>query len=70
MSAAKQLLVVTKRAQAIEAGAARYFTGNACRHGHTAERYTLDGYCVICRTERQRQERADLVARRTDRGGR
>jgi hypothetical protein len=30
-------------------GAPRYFTGNACKHGHVAERITNNGTCVECR---------------------
>ncbi len=26
----------------------RYFIGEPCRHGHVAERYTLNGRCVTC----------------------
>lgn len=36
------------KAQAREAGLSRYFTGNPCKKGHTAERRTSDGGCVAC----------------------
>lgn len=45
------------RQDAIEQGAVRYFTGMACKNGHTAERYTLNGACVECQrkfTDRQK----------------
>ena len=46
------------RRQAVEAGAARYFTGAPCAHGHAAERITKDGHCVVCNVERLRAKRA------------
>lgn len=52
------------RAKAIAAGEPKYFTGKPCRNGHTAERYTMDGYCVTCRSESQRAERAEIMRRR------
>jgi len=36
------------RAEAKEAGAKRYFTGNSCPHGHIADRFTSNGRCVEC----------------------
>lgn len=50
------------RAQAIAAGAPRYSTGKPCRNGHVAERYTLDGDCVVCRHDRQMAERTQIMA--------
>lgn len=35
-------------AEARQQGAARYFTGRPCKHGHTAERWTLASVCVEC----------------------
>lgn len=29
-------------------GAVRYFTGVACRHGHIADRFTVNRWCVVC----------------------
>lgn len=31
-----------------ENGAIRYFTGIACRHGHIADRFTVNRWCVVC----------------------
>jgi hypothetical protein len=39
---------IISRASAIKAGSKRYFTGNECCHGHTAERYVTTGSCVEC----------------------
>lgn len=38
-----------KRSDAAAQGARRYFTGTPCKHGHTAERQTADGACIVCR---------------------
>lgn len=32
-------------------GAARYFTGRACKRGHVAERYTKGRDCVVCASD-------------------
>ncbi|TAM07231.1 MAG: hypothetical protein EPN70_03405 [Paraburkholderia sp.] len=45
------------REEAIERGSRRYFTGTPCPAGHIAERYTLNGYCVECQHEANRQDR-------------
>lgn len=37
------------RAEAKRLGHVRYFTGEACPHGHIDERYTRNGGCVTCR---------------------
>jgi hypothetical protein len=42
---------VISRQEAEEAGLGRYFTGEPCRHGHVAERYTQNGICVQCSKE-------------------
>jgi hypothetical protein len=41
-------LDITSRKSALAAGATFYFTGNPCRHGHVAERYSRNGDCVVC----------------------
>jgi 5-methylcytosine-specific restriction endonuclease McrA len=46
MNEAPPAVVTRKEAKA--AKAIRYFTGNACKQGHTAERYTRTARCVIC----------------------
>lgn len=50
--------VPTTRAQAIARGLPRYFTGEPCHAGHTAERSTLDKTCIECRRARERRARA------------
>lgn len=39
---------IVTRCEAIERGLVKYFTGEQCKHGHTALRYTLNGTCVDC----------------------
>lgn len=40
------------RAAALAAGAATYFTGKPCKHGHIAARYTANWTCVTCHNAR------------------
>lgn len=40
------------RAEALAAGADRYYTRKPCKHGHDSPRYTANGTCVQCSTER------------------
>lgn len=40
--------VIITCTDAREAGSKRYFTGVACKHGHTAERYVSNSICVVC----------------------
>lgn len=42
---------IISRADAKAKGLSRYFTGNACKHGHIAERQTTNGVCLLCRCE-------------------
>lgn len=39
---------IVTRSQAIEQGLVKYFTGEQCKHGHKALRYTLNGTCTEC----------------------
>lgn len=39
---------VTTREEAHTLGKARYYTGEACRSGHIAERYVSTGGCIAC----------------------
>jgi len=39
---------VISRKRASIAGLSRYFTGNPCKHGHIAERYTTNCVCAVC----------------------
>lgn len=52
------------RAEAIEGGSTRYFTGQACKRGHKAERFTINGACVECVYEGRRKilEQRERVA--------
>lgn len=47
------------RSQAKSSGALHYFTGSACRQGHTAARWTRNGECTACAEVR----RSDPVKR-------
>lgn len=44
---------LSERQIAANNGAKKYFTGEICRNGHVAERYTLSGACVECLKESQ-----------------
>jgi hypothetical protein len=46
------------RADATVARSKRYFDGRPCPAGHTAARYTLNGYCVECQRLATRADRA------------
>lgn len=39
---------IITRAEAKALGLKRYFTGNACKNGHVAEKYTNCSLCVVC----------------------
>ncbi len=39
---------VISRVEAIAAGLKRYYTGEPCKHGHVAERYTTTSGCLEC----------------------
>lgn len=39
---------VISRGEARQKGLKRYFTGEPCKHGHVAERYTAGNGCVMC----------------------
>lgn len=56
--------VISTRAEAITAGAVRYFNGRPCAAGHTAERYTLSGYCVVCQRRANQVQKAAAKAKR------
>jgi len=57
-----------ERREAIIAGRGRYMTGRPCKHGHVAERGTVNGQCVECarlaRQTDQGRERANAASRR------
>lgn len=54
---------IVTRAQAIERGLTRYFTGNPCKYGHIAERYLQSGCieCVRIAQAKARQEKAEKI---------
>ena len=39
---------IISRKDAIDQGLGRYFTGEPCKHGHVAERRTVNSTCVAC----------------------
>lgn len=47
------------RREALEIGARFYFTGKACRRGHTTERRTKTGGCVGCEKRPERRAQKD-----------
>ena len=52
------------RADAVQAGAVRYFNGQPCPAGHIADRYTLSGYCVVCQRAANRAQKLSVKAKR------
>ncbi|HHJ1495590.1 TPA: HNH endonuclease [Pseudomonas aeruginosa] len=42
------------RSEAKAAGLVRYFTGQACKHGHISERLTVNGSCIECTSDRMK----------------
>lgn len=54
---------IVYRAEAKQCGAATYFTGEACPHGHFAERITSSGQCVDCAAAYYWNDKAAYIAR-------
>jgi hypothetical protein len=52
---------IISRKDAQEQGLDRYFTGKACKHGHTSQRYTSNAKCVECKQNIDRSGRVDGV---------
>lgn len=52
-------LLPRKRAEAIAKGGLHYFTGNPCKHGHLAKRFTSTGGCEMCILDRTKVWRID-----------
>ncbi|MCL8489361.1 MULTISPECIES: hypothetical protein [Bradyrhizobium] len=50
---------IISRKEAKGRGLARYFTGEACKHGHVAERLASSRACVECKRANQAKRRAD-----------
>lgn len=40
---------IITRKEALQKNLPQYFTGKPCKHGHVAERDTVNGTCVVCR---------------------
>lgn len=51
-------MITGTRSQALASGETYYFTGKACRHGHTDLRYTSNGQCTECVREALRRRYA------------
>ena len=51
-------MAIVSRSEAIAAGAARYFTGVPCKHGHVAERYVASKTCCACGNQIANQSKA------------
>lgn len=49
---------VIERAQAVNEGLPRYFTGQPCKHGHVAERYTASKTCCMCANAKANETKA------------
>ena len=50
---------IITRAEAKAQGLAHYYTGKPCKHGHTATRRTITGYCNECCGIKYAKNRAD-----------
>lgn len=62
--------ICKSRSEAITFGAKRFFSGDACPHGHVAERFTSSSSCVVCVKERalaHAKQRKDLANQRSKR---
>lgn len=57
------MTIVSTRAEAKAAGASRYSTGKACKHGHVCERMTHNGECCDCKSSAKKE----WVGRNADR---
>jgi hypothetical protein len=56
--------MVSSRAEAKRIGATRYLTGRECPQGHTAERMTSSGSCVVCLRARNLATSAEYQRRK------
>lgn len=52
-------VVIISKKDAKAAGLDSYFTGKPCKNGHVSSRYTSNGVCVECHTNRNRSGRVD-----------
>jgi len=53
--------IITKQ-EAIAQGLRHYFTGEPCKHGHTSERYTVNGACAQCTKESSKKRMARIYS--------
>ncbi|MGH6113597.1 hypothetical protein [Enterobacter hormaechei] len=53
---------IVTRMEAAKAGLNRFYTGKACRNGHKAERYVLNGTCVECAIESANRHRNEFTS--------
>lgn len=73
------MTILVSRKEAVEKGLKRYFTGQACKHGHVAERQVCDWSCTACQAAARKttyrkayirdwqKNNKDKVAERNDR---
>ena len=47
---------IITRKEAKAQGLKKYFTGNPCKNGHTAERQTSNGICIACSNIKQKEK--------------
>ncbi|HFS8111099.1 TPA: hypothetical protein ACH2I9_002408 [Enterobacter asburiae] len=52
---------IVTRMEAAKAGLNRFYTGKACRNGHKAERYVLNGTCVECALQSANRHRSEFA---------
>lgn len=52
------------RLEAARMGSDRYFTGKACINGHLSPRNTINGSCLECQRDRQREIKRILTEAR------
>jgi 5-methylcytosine-specific restriction endonuclease McrA len=60
-------MLIISRSEALSAGRKRYFTGEPCKRGHTAERITINGRCTACQRDDQAKyytEKPELLKER------
>jgi hypothetical protein len=49
--------------EAIERGLKKFYTGKACKNGHTAMRYTVSGTCELCIAQHHKKTQAFIAAK-------
>jgi hypothetical protein len=61
------MLPIVEYDYARRTGLPRYFSGKACLHGHTAERWTRNNHCVVCYPNKKPMLSAEDQLRRQER---